>query len=284
MGSLLYVVPGGQVQAACTPSVDYGTVTLSVNVTSAATYRVWSRIMPPDNYNNSYSLEIDGGNCIVVGDSSSLQANSWSWVDYRDGSSSNKIDVSLSAGTHTIKLIGTEPSVAVDRLILTSDTSCVPSGVGDNCASPAPGDTIAPTVNFTFPGASESLVGDAITIGSVRQAVVQPSVTDNVGVTSATYQVNGSTVSLTSGQYTLPNQNGDYTFRVSASDAAGNTLDRTITVRSRHPDINRDGSVGLSDFTRLLLQWGSSNVESDLDANGSVGLGDFTKVLLHWGE
>lgn len=283
------VQPPGKASAACTPATDYGTVTLTVNISTAASYRIWSRIMPPDTTNNSYSLEIDNGSCIVVGNNAALPANTWTWVDYRDGNTASKIDVTLAAGAHTIKLIGTEPSVAVDRLIFTSDTSSAacnpPSGTGDSCVSSGSGgDTTAPTVSYTFPGATagETLNSGTIVISSLLQAVVRPTVTDDTGVTSATYKVNGTTVSLTAGQYTLASKNGDYAFNVTANDAANNTLNSTITVKSRNTDITRDGHVSLGDFTRLLLQWGSTNPESDLDVNGSVGLGDFTKILLKW--
>lgn len=241
--------------------------------------------MPPDTTNNSYSLEVDNGNCIVVGNNAALPAGSWTWVDYRDGNTASKIDLALTVGTHTIKLIGTEPSVAVDRLIFTSDTACTPTGTGDNCATGGSGgDTSPPTVSYTFPGAAagETLSSNTIVISSLLQAVVKPTVTDDTGVTSATYKVNGTTVTLTGGQYTLTNKNGDYAFNVTANDAANNTLNNTITVKSRNADITRDGHVALGDFTRVLLQWGTNNAECDLDTNGSVGLGDFTKILLKW--
>lgn len=143
-------------------------------------------------------------------------------------------------------------------------------------------DNSSPVVAFTFPGASEVLSGNSILISSIPQVVVRPALSDDVGVTSESYQVNGTAVSLTNGEHALPNQNGDYAFRVTAADAAGNSLDETITVRSRHPDISRDGTVGLVDFTRMALGWGGNDIELDLDANGTVGLSDFTRLLINW--
>ncbi len=122
------------VSAACAglPS-DKGVATTSVSVSEAGTYRVWSRVQVPDTSNNSYYLEIGDTLCgVVVGDSG-IAANQWTWVDYRDGNSSNKISVNLSAGSHTIRMVGREDGVKLDRIILTKDTACVPTGTGDNC-------------------------------------------------------------------------------------------------------------------------------------------------------
>ncbi len=82
---------------------------------------------------NSYSLEIDGGTCYTVGDNNAIPTNTWTWVDYRDGTTASKLDLNLTAGNHTVKLIGRESAVKVDRVIAAADTTCVPNGVGDNC-------------------------------------------------------------------------------------------------------------------------------------------------------
>lgn len=283
LGGVVFLGQTPKAEAACTPTTDYGTVTSTVSITTAGTYRTWVRIMAPDTTNNSLSLEVDGGSCIVVGNNTAIPANTWTWVDYRDGTTTSKINLTLTAASHTIKLIGTEPGVSVDRVILTTDTACVPTGTGDNCANPVT-DTSAPTVSFTFPGAAagETLTNDTIVIASLTQPVVRPTLSDNVGVTSSAYKLNGTAISLTSGQYTLPNQNGDYLFNVVASDAVPNTLNKTITVKTRSADIVRDGHVNNPDFVRMLTRWGTTDLESDLDVNGVVGQGDFTKLLIKW--
>src|SRR6266545_4160006 len=99
--------------AACTaPSTDYGTVTTTLSVPGTATYRVWSRIMVPDTTNKTYLLEIDGANCYNVG-GGTIAASTWTWVDYYSGSTANKVQLSLSQGSHNIKLIGNAPGVKV---------------------------------------------------------------------------------------------------------------------------------------------------------------------------
>ena len=111
---------------------DKGVATTTINLSEAGTYKIWSRLMAPDVTNNSYWLQVDGDCGTVVGDAA-IAANSWAWVDYKDGTSANKVTVSLSTGSHTIKMIGRETGVKLDRLVLTTDLTCTPTGTGDNC-------------------------------------------------------------------------------------------------------------------------------------------------------
>lgn len=128
-------------QAACAPlNSDRGVVTQSINVPTAGTYRVWNRVMAPDNTNNSYYLEIDDAICgINVGDSASIPASTWTWLDYKDGATTSKINLTLTAGNHTFKMIGKEDGVKLDRIILLNATdSCAPpTATGDNCVLPS---------------------------------------------------------------------------------------------------------------------------------------------------
>lgn len=192
------------------------------------------------------------------------------------------VNISSNAGSTWTATVGTHSIAAtVDDSNLISESN---EANNQFSGSVTVADTTAPTVSYAFPGASanEVLSGGVITIASLTQPVVRPIVTDNVGVTSAVYKLNTTTITLTSGQYTLPNQNGNYTFNVTASDAAANSLNNTITVRSRSPDIVRDGRVNNPDFVRLLTRWGTADAETDLDTNGTVGQGDFTKLLIAW--
>lgn len=130
--------------AACVlPETDYGTVTISATVSTSGTYRIWTRMAAPNSTDNSYFLEVDGSTCYTVGGSSvpiytegsqtRFQAGTVNWQSRT--TSNAQIDVSLSAGAHTLKLIGIAAGVAVDRVIVTADTNCVPTGNGDNCAN-----------------------------------------------------------------------------------------------------------------------------------------------------
>ncbi len=130
--------------AACTPpSTDYGTVTMTTSISSVGTYRIWTRMSAPSSSANTYLLDIDSATCYTVGGSSVptyaggatayFSNNISNWIAKTSGGSF--IDVSLSSGSHTLRLIGNADGVVVDRVILTKDTTCTPKGTGANCAS-----------------------------------------------------------------------------------------------------------------------------------------------------
>ncbi len=95
----------------------------------------------PDSANNAVLLKIDSTSCYNVGGSSSLPTGSWQWVNYNDGSSSNAISLSLTAGSHTFQFVGTYAGVEVDRVLAVPGISCTPTGTGDNCTTVMPPST-----------------------------------------------------------------------------------------------------------------------------------------------
>jgi hypothetical protein len=122
--------------AACSPALptDKGTVSLSGNVSTAGTYRAWFRIQAPSTSANNLYFQVDETICnISVGGGTAIPANTWTWVDYRDGNTASKINLTLTAGAHTFKMAGQGSGVLLDRVLLTTDTACTPTGVGDNC-------------------------------------------------------------------------------------------------------------------------------------------------------
>jgi hypothetical protein len=90
-------------------------------------------MIAPDTTNNSFYLQIDGGCAEIVGDSSTLPADSLTWVKYKDGNTATSITANLAAGNHTIKITEREGGVGIDKLILVTDAACVPTGDGNNC-------------------------------------------------------------------------------------------------------------------------------------------------------
>jgi hypothetical protein len=201
------------------PPATYGSVTQPVSVTTAGSYRVWSRIKVPNTTANSYYLQFDGGCAINVGDSTGIPANTWTWVNYQAGATANVINVTLTAGSHTLKYTGKEADVQLDRVLLLSDTGCVPTGTGENCANV---DAINPTVSLTSPTNGQS-VSPGFPVSMTANA------TDNVGVTKVEFYVNGVVVnSDTTSPYTYTwattgVATGTKVMTARAYDAAGNT-------------------------------------------------------------
>jgi hypothetical protein len=232
------LISNGHINAAgCTytPNPSAGSVSKTLNVPSTGTYRIWSRIQVPDSTSNSYYLQVDGGCAINVGDSTAIPANAWTWVNYQDGSSATLSSIDLTAGNHDFLLSVRENNVMIDRIILATDTACVPSGLGDNCASGA--DTTGPTVSLTAPTTGSTVSGSSVALSA--------NASDNVGVSGVQFKVDGSNVGSqdTTSPYsvtwnTTTVANGTHTITAVASDAAGNsTTSSSVSVTvSNAPD------------------------------------------------
>jgi len=198
--------------------------------------------------NNTYLLEIDGNTCYTVGGSSvpvyasgsstRFANNSTNWISKT--SSNAQIDLNLTAGNHTVKMIGNAPDVVLDRLVFTQDTACVPTGTGDNCASPP--DTTPPVASITSPVNGATNVTSPIT--------VSVNATDDSGtVSKVELYIDGAMPASNNTDTTSPFgftnvalTPGQHTIRVKAYDAAGNSAnstDITITVRdSTNPTVS----------------------------------------------
>ena len=283
--------------AACTaPATDYGTVSgLSASVNTAGTYRIWTRMAAPDSTNNTYLLEVDGSTCYTVGGSSvpvyasgsstHFVNDTTNWIDQT--STGTTISLSLSSGAHTFKLIGNAPDVVVDRLIITSDTTCTPTGVGDNCV-----DTTAPTFSSLAAG---SITQSGVTITwttneastsqvqySTDTSYNQSSTPDSSLVTSHSVTLSG----LASG--TL------YYYRVSSTDGSGNigtssgsqTFTTASTTTYRSEDINQDGVVNILDVSLMISKWNqTTNLgRADINGDGVVNILDLSLLISQYGH
>src|SRR4051812_8228003 len=83
--------PPPPAEAACSAlPTDKGTVTMTVTIPAPGTYRVWSRIQATNTTDNSFLLQADQTYCnISVGGGAGIPANTWTWVDYQNGTTSS---------------------------------------------------------------------------------------------------------------------------------------------------------------------------------------------------
>lgn len=160
VGSVLPVLSAPAKAATCAnPPATYGSVSMNYSVPAAGLYRLWKRMQAASSVNDSVYLQIDGGCPITVGDGG-LTTGQLVWVDWQNASTSSKIESQLTAGAHSFVITGREPGVIVDRLVMNTNTACVPQGTGDTCtggatatpsvtptprATPTPGGIVTPT-------------------------------------------------------------------------------------------------------------------------------------------
>jgi len=283
LGVSLFVATNKAAAAACTaPTADYGTATSTVKIDNATTYTVWSRLYAPDAANNSYLLEVDGANCYVVGDGG-INSGAWSWVDYQNGTANSKISLNLTAGNHTIKMIGREAGVKLARVLLVSDASCTPVDNGDNCTVVQ--DTAAPVVTITNPAANATVSG---TVNIAATA------TDNTAVTKVEFYVNGNLVATsTAAPYTYAwdttkSANSSTGVTVKAYDAAGNigsdaaqvTVNNVAPQDTQAPSVPASVTATANAYNKVTVKWNASTdnvgVKGYIVTRDNVTLGNVT--------
>lgn len=153
-------------------------------------------------------------------------------------------------------------------------------------STPPPNDTTGPTVTNVASGTTLT-AGQNVVIKNQRSIAWQPVAADPSGIKSLVLTVNDQPVSLTNGTYSFgaqANGNGDYVLRAVATDNSDNVTTVTVTIRLRHPDINRNGRVDLGDLTGLMLRWGQASTNHDIggNVNGTVDLADLTYLMQRW--
>ena len=232
--------------AACpAPPADYGTVTLTVNVPATATYTVWTRMKAPSASQNTVNLQVDTTSCFNVGGGSLVAAtwanNATNWVNYQGGSTSNVVSMPLNAGSHTLKYVGVQAGVEIDRIIMTSDASCTPSGVGTNCEA---GDATNPTVSLQVLTGGQT-VTNGQTVGG--QLTLNSTATDASGIASVQFLVDGMAVNTdTVSPYSFSwnsatTSNGSHTIAARATDTKNNaatTPNLTVNITNATPCTN----------------------------------------------
>gem|GEM_PF-1041205 len=213
---LVFMIAGGasRASAACSAlPTNMGTATFTVSVPASTTYRFWAHEYSPSTNNNGFYLQVDSAYCqITIGNSATIPTGQFTWLDYQNATPSNKVNLTLSAGSHTMIVAGLDPGVGIDKILLLSDQSCVPVGQGTNCGTapttippPIGGGTPAPIVS-TMPGSSGSISGSAVVSG----VVTLPQPPAGSGVTRS-YFLDGKPISgakldttkLSDGQHTL---------------------------------------------------------------------------------
>lgn len=286
--------------ASCTaPATDYGTVTSTVNITGSGTYRVWTRMSAPDTTNDTYLLEIDGSTCYTVGGTNVptyasgattfFVNNTTNWISKT--STNANIDVSLTAGSHTFKLIGNAPGVVVDRVVLTQDLTCTPTGTGDNCANPP--DTTPPTVSITSPASGATISTTTTVTANASDDVAMSKVEFYVdGVLKATDTGSPYTYSLDPTTFS----NGTHSLTAKAYDTSNNSATSTaVSVTTNGgaatlaADINQDGHVTFLDLSILASNYGKSggaitNSRADINGDGTVNFLDLSALASKYGQ
>jgi hypothetical protein len=273
------------------PTTDYGTVTTTINVPAAGTYRIWSRIKLTTATSNTYLLEV-GGNCYNIGGNATLPIGSWVWVDYIVGNTKANVTFAAANPAAPVRMIGNAEGVLLDRVILTQDTtagsSCNPPvGFGDTCVDQP---NVLPSVTL-----SASPLSGTAPLSTTLTAVP----TDTDGTITKVEFFRGTTLigTKTAAPWTQTVTGlaaGTYTYTAKATDNNGGVKESSaVTVTSSAPttvkpgDANNDNIVGLADLSILSNNWGKTGMTrstGDFSGDGVVGLADLSILSNNWGK
>jgi hypothetical protein len=236
--SVFTIISPSIAHAACSPpATTYGTDTMSYTVSSPTTYYVWVRMQAPSSTEDSAMLQVDGGSCYNIGGSSSMPLNTWTWVNYQNGSSSQVISIPLTAGTHSLEIIFTEPSVSVDKILLLGDGTCVPTDSGTNFGTNC-------TPATTLPSTPTKLSAVATSPTSVSLSWTASTDTGGPGLkgyyilrTSAagTTTLGPTSSSATSYIDNTVTANTNYSYSIEAADTTGNLSSKSAGVSVTTP-------------------------------------------------
>ena len=116
--------PGGTIMA-----------TYTVNLTQGGVYIFWGRVQAYDKRDNSFFIQIDEklDNLWEV-----ETGDSWHWDKVNNRDVLDPVRFVLTPGVHTIRIKLREDGAKLDKVLLTNDTSFVPSGKGDITYKPSP--------------------------------------------------------------------------------------------------------------------------------------------------
>jgi glucose/arabinose dehydrogenase len=108
-----------------------GSVTINVNVSTAASYIVWARVLATNGEADSFFVSVDGGPEDIFDTSPNGFSNSFQWVrvNGRGGGAALTINprtFNLGVGVHSFQFRGREANAGLDQILVTSDVNFVP--------------------------------------------------------------------------------------------------------------------------------------------------------------
>lgn len=123
-GQYVTVKPGNN-STASAPTTAAGLVTLTFNVTTAGTYKLWFRTICPDANGDSFWVKMDSGSFAMW--NGITAATAWRWDSFAT-------TYTLSAGSHTLTIGYREDGAKLDKVYLTA-AGDTPTGTGGTASN-----------------------------------------------------------------------------------------------------------------------------------------------------
>ncbi len=247
----------------CVPSNDFTNGSPGDNCTTAA---------PTVTINANPTSVVSGNSTVLTWSSTNASSctASGAWSGAKNASGTQTISNLTSNSTFTLTCQNVGGTVSASAPVTVTQ-------------APPPTDTTPPAIDMTITGVTVPNGATSVTVNDQKVLDWHPSASDASGIKSISYTVNGTSVPLTNGAIQVgATANGNYTLSVAATDNRDNNANKSLTVRLRHPDFDRNGVVGFSDLARILANWQVSNNQYDIDNSGQVNFADLAFVLSRW--
>ncbi|MEM6471605.1 MAG: putative Ig domain-containing protein, partial [Planctomycetota bacterium] len=247
------------------PRLDY-----SVTFAEAGVYYVWVRMLGSSSQDDSLHVGLNGQPATYGKNGMTDYSGDWHWeqnVNNRNGTDRVAIDVA-SAGTHTINLWMREDGIAVDKLLITTDSDFQPTDLGPNAlvtgeayvsntiqVTVDAGDSLwLPNVNFNVDDGGRQLAsGDRITdqFASLGFTVSTTDPNHPAMIFDSSNPSGGDNdLGSPNSQYGGPGQGSG---GVSNSVARGNVLIISEDNDANDPDDNVSGGALIFDFDQIVM-------------------------------
>jgi hypothetical protein len=117
-GTYIMVTAGNNSQTAA-PTAGWSSFTFNAPV--AGTYKLWARMLTPTTSDDSYWVRMDTGAWVTW---DMPEFTTWTWSAFAT-------NYTLTAGSHTFRFAYREDGAKVDKILLTTNSSYTPTGLGN---------------------------------------------------------------------------------------------------------------------------------------------------------
>lgn len=259
----LLAKPGKAEAAACANTSSYGAVRLTLpDLPRTGDYAVWVRVQSPDA-TAKVLVEVNQDNCLEVA-STTLTPNQWSWVAYRSNGSIGTVDMS-SSKNNSLRLIGIQQGVKVDRVVLTKP-DCTPEEFGNNCSELTEASLDSNSDVQSVPPPSAQPVSGKVILSNT------PTL-NQADLASVSYTVNGVTVQTSTGPSPFDTTlvaDGKYTVFIETTLNSGKVIRESTVIEVDNP----------TNPLSPLIRWLRINQRSLLVIVGTAGALLATAILL----
>jgi hypothetical protein len=255
----------------------------AIDFQTAGTYYVWVRTRAADGNDDSFHAGLDGQPATYGGLGMGDSSGNWVWVD---SAADGRVTVTVDQpGEHAFHLWMREDGVAVDKILLTTDSGYVPTGL-DREAEPLV-ENIGPQTEAGgawTSGLSAELNGSASDDGlGAWGGQLTLSWTQVAGPASSEFiDPFAEDTAVTSGQPGL------YTFRFQADDGEIATAGDVTVPITLPGDATLDGTVDVGDLGVLAAHFNLPGAmgwtEGDFNADGVVDVGDLGVLAGRYGQ